>query len=110
MTAMASGSGKPVRYWWPPAAQSISCNLAHLAAGDTQSIVVTYHVASTTDSDPSVGNSATATEDVRNDIIHQLELAEPTVVVLESADHLARWLAQRDVEPEEERDSKGSAS
>ena len=39
--------------------QSIGCTLAHLGAGQTRSITVTYHVLSTTDSDPSVSNTAT---------------------------------------------------
>ena len=44
-------------------AQTITCNLAHLAAGDTKSITVTYHVDTTTNSDPSVGNTAHALSD-----------------------------------------------
>src|SRR6185437_13227336 len=43
--------------------QSIDCSLAHLAAGATKSITVHYRVASTTDSDLSVGNSAAASSD-----------------------------------------------
>ena len=43
--------------------QTITCNLANLAAGDTQSITVAYHVATTTDSAPSVGNTAHASSD-----------------------------------------------
>jgi uncharacterized repeat protein (TIGR01451 family) len=47
----------------PGSGQSISCNLGHLAAGATKSITVTYHVASTTDSAASVGNTASAKSD-----------------------------------------------
>ena len=39
-------------------AQTITCTLAHLAAGATQSITVHYHVATTTNSDPSVAQHA----------------------------------------------------
>src|SRR5205823_7812855 len=51
------------------ASQSVSCSLGHLAAGATKAITVHYHVATTTDSDPSVSNSATATsnEDTASD-------------------------------------------
>ena len=43
--------------------QSISCSLGHLAAGDTQSIVVTYHVDTTTEAHAAVTNTATASSD-----------------------------------------------
>jgi uncharacterized repeat protein (TIGR01451 family) len=44
-------------------AQTITCSLGHLAAGDTQSVIVTYHVASTTNSDSSVSNTGSAVSD-----------------------------------------------
>src|SRR5207248_1383234 len=40
------------------AGQMVDCSLTHLAAGATKSITVEYHVASTTESDPSVSNTA----------------------------------------------------
>ena len=43
--------------------QSISCSLMHLAAGATKSITVHYHVASTTNSDPAVDNTAHASSE-----------------------------------------------
>jgi len=43
--------------------QSIDCSLDHLAANDTKSITVHYHVAATTDSDPTVENTAAADSD-----------------------------------------------
>jgi uncharacterized repeat protein (TIGR01451 family) len=43
--------------------QTITCSLAHLGAGVTKSITVTYSVASTTDSDLSVANTATGDSD-----------------------------------------------
>jgi uncharacterized repeat protein (TIGR01451 family) len=48
-------------------AQTITCTLAHLAAGDTKSITVTYHVAASTLDDPAVGNTGTAYSDEDND-------------------------------------------
>ena len=45
------------------ASQSISCTLGHLAAGATKAITVTYHVATDTNSDPSVPNTAHASSD-----------------------------------------------
>ena len=46
-----------------PPSQSISCSLAHLAAGATKSITVTYHVGATTNSDPGVANTARRVSD-----------------------------------------------
>src|SRR5204862_161951 len=43
--------------------QTVDCSLAHLASGATKALTVHYHVASTTDSDPSVGNEADASSD-----------------------------------------------
>jgi uncharacterized repeat protein (TIGR01451 family) len=43
--------------------QTITCSLAHLGAGSTQGITVSFHVASTTDSTASVGNTGSATSD-----------------------------------------------
>src|SRR6185295_3046620 len=50
-------------YTCAPASQSISCTLAHLGAGATQAITVHFHVASTTNADPAVSNTANATSD-----------------------------------------------
>src|SRR4029077_13036511 len=43
--------------------QTIDCSLAHLDAGATKSITVTYHVAANTAADPSVSNTASADAD-----------------------------------------------
>ena len=43
--------------------QSITCSLAHLGGRRTKSITVTYHVATTTEADPSVRNTAHARSD-----------------------------------------------
>src|SRR4029079_17604911 len=43
--------------------QTISCTLAHLDAGDTKSIQVTYDVPTGTPADPAVSNTANATAD-----------------------------------------------
>ena len=45
------------------AGQQVDCSLLHLAAGETQSITVHYHVGSTTNTAASVGNTATAQSD-----------------------------------------------
>src|SRR6185436_10198952 len=43
--------------------QSISCTLAHLAAGDTKTVMVSYHVATTTNSALGVSNTANLTSE-----------------------------------------------
>src|SRR4029079_10547293 len=53
----------PGDYSCGPAGQSISCSLIHLGGGVSKSVTVHYHVASTTNSDPSVSNTGSAVSD-----------------------------------------------